>query len=71
MSKPTRRVRAGQPISEGTENAIRILRELEERESKEAEEATAWTFREWLLMFVTGATVLIGIVGVLFSIPTK
>lgn len=71
-TKPTRRVRAGQPISEGTESAIRILRELERREAQPEEpEDTAWTFREWLLAFLTGATILIGIAGVLFSIPTK
>ncbi len=70
--KPTRRVRAGQPVSEGTESAIRLLRELEERERKPEEpEDTAWTFREWLLAFLTGATVLIGIAGVLFSVSPK
>ena len=69
--QPTRRVRAGRPDSEGSESAIRILRELEERERKEAEAATAWTFGDWLLAFLTGATVLIGIAGVLFSVSTK
>jgi hypothetical protein len=70
-TKPTRRVRAGQPDSEGTASAIRILRELEERERQAEEQASAWTFREWLLMFLIGVTVLLGIAGVLFSIPTK